>query len=185
VNGREGARAGTWREGGRAGKRRAGSSLVVVLAAAAVLLAGCSGPAAYSFGQYPTTTTPGVTLATEHSPVGPIVATGSGYTLYDFVPDSPDHSACVSATCVLLWPPVTVTGKPTVGSGLRAALVTTFRRGDGSTQVSYGGHPLYRWNGDTQQGMVTGQGVVNEGGAWYVVAASGKQVTTSFTIGGP
>jgi predicted lipoprotein with Yx(FWY)xxD motif len=163
---------------------RARWSPAALLGTCAVALAACGGPAAYSFGQYPTTTTPGVTLATERSPVGPILATGKGYTLYDFVPDTPDHSACVSATCVLLWPPLTVTGTPTLGAGLHAALVTTFRRGDGTTQVSYGGHPLYLWNGDSRPGMVTGQGVVNEGGAWYVVAPSGQQITTSFSIGG-
>jgi predicted lipoprotein with Yx(FWY)xxD motif len=165
------------------GHRRVRAIAAVLLLAA--LAAGCGGASDFSFGQYPTTTTPGATLAIERSPVGPILATGSGYTLYDFAPDSPERSTCVSATCVLLWPPLTVTSTPTLGPGLHQSLVRTFRRADGSLQVSYGGHPLYRWNGDSSRGMVTGQAIVNEGGAWYVVTPAGKQITTAFSVGGP
>ena len=149
--------------------------------ALSILLGACGGGSPVTtFNETPTTTS-GATLAEEASPVGPILATGSGYTLYEFVPDTATKSACVSSACVFLWPPVTVTGTPTIGAGLHRALLGTLRRPDGSTQVSYGGHPLYRWNSDTKPGMTTGQALLNEGGYWYVVSPAGKPITKPFT----
>lgn len=155
--------------------------LVAFLGGAPLALAGCGGTTA-SIGSESPTTTPGVTLSTERSPGGRIVATGSGHTLYDFALDKPGHSACISPTCVGLWPPLVVATTPTVAGGLRPSLVGTIRRPDGSVQVTYGGHPLYTWIGDTQPGMVSGQGLNNEGGLWYVIAPSGRQLTTGFSV---
>ncbi|MGH9083402.1 MAG: hypothetical protein ACRDWN_08665 [Acidimicrobiales bacterium] len=49
-------------------------------------------------------------------------------------------------------------------------------------QASYGGHPLYTWKGDGKPGMITGQALLNAGGYWYVIAPSGQQITTQFTV---
>jgi predicted lipoprotein with Yx(FWY)xxD motif len=154
--------------------------------AGAVVLAACGGGPPVTTIEATPTTAAGLTLSTEPSPVGRILTTGAGATLYDFAPDTPTSSACNSASCVLVWPPLTVPADqaPTVGHGLRQSLVGEIRRSDGSTQVTYGGHPLYTWNGDTKPGMVTGQALLNEGGYWYVVAPSGKQITTPFTVDG-
>jgi predicted lipoprotein with Yx(FWY)xxD motif len=150
-----------------------------------LMLAGCAaaGVSATVRSESPTTT-PGVTLSTEHTPVGIVLATGSGRTLYDFALDSADRSACVSTTCAVLWPPLDVTGTPTLSPSLNPSLLGTIRRPDGSLQLTYGDHPLYTWVGDTQPGMVTGQALANQGGRWYVVAPSGRQITTNFTITG-
>lgn len=165
-------------------------ALALVACASALALGACGFIASGSnnaLGQYPTTTTPGVTLSTEASPVGHVLSTATGYTLYDFAPDTPTSSACVSAVCVLEWPPLTVPAgaTPTVAHGLHPSLVGTLRRSDGSVQVTYGGHPLYQWNADVRPGMITGQAIDNEGGRWYVVTPSGAQVTTPFSVGGP
>jgi predicted lipoprotein with Yx(FWY)xxD motif len=133
------------------------------------------------FNETPTTTVP-FTLSLEPSPVGPILTTGSGHTLYDFAPDTPTKSACLSSICVFLWPPLVVTGKPTVAPGLQAGLLGTLVRPDGATQVTYGGHPLYTWNSDAKAGMITGQAIDNEGGYWYVVGPNGHQITTPFSV---
>ena len=135
-----------------------------------------------AFSVTPTTST-GISLSTELSPVGRILATPAGFTLYDFTPDTPTSSACTSALCVRLWPPLVTTGPPTVGKGLDPSLVGTVRRPNGQLQVTYGGHPLYTWIGDDHPGMVTGQALLNVGGYWYVIAPSGEQVTTPFTVG--
>jgi hypothetical protein len=34
-------------------------------------------------------------------------------------------------------------------------------------------------------GLVTGQGIDQDGGPWYVIDAHGKQITTSFTVTSP
>lgn len=159
------------------------AALVYAAALCGGLLAACGG-GTVSAPSSPPTTTPGVTLSLEDSPVGRILATGTGHTLYDFALDSPRHSACTSPTCVELWPPLLVEGTPTVAKGLRASLVGTLKRPGGELQVTYGGHPLYTWSGDTKAGMVTGQALDNAGGPWYVIDAAGRQITTPFTVSG-
>jgi hypothetical protein len=57
-------------------------------------------------------------------------------------------------------------------------------RPDGSTQLSYGGHPLYTYNNDVKPGMVTGQAIDQDGGLWYVLNPEGKQITTGFAVQG-
>jgi predicted lipoprotein with Yx(FWY)xxD motif len=157
-------------------------ALAAGVAAAALLLAACDGGAGVSTVSAPPTTNPSVTISTEPSPVGPVLATGTGHTLYDFAPDTPTQSTCITSICVELWPPLLVTGTPTVGKGLRASLVGTIRRPDGTLQATYGGHPLYTWKGDSQPGMITGQALLNAGGYWYVVSPSGQQITEQFTV---
>lgn len=153
------------------------------LAICGLILGACSsGITAASFTVTPTTTT-GVTLSTERSPAGQILATPSGSTLYDFTPDTPTSSACTKGLCVRLWPPLTTPSTtPTVGKGLHRDLVGTIRRPNGQLQVTYGGHPLYTWIGDTTAGMITGQALLNVGGYWYVIAPTGRQVKTQFRV---
>jgi predicted lipoprotein with Yx(FWY)xxD motif len=133
----------------------------------------------------PPTTDVSLTLTLQHSPVGPILATGAGNTLYDFAPDTPTQSACVNAGCVLQWPPLIESGPVELGKGLDPSLVGTLKRPGGSTQISYGGHPLYTYNLDIAPGMVTGQAIDQDGGLWYVINAKGQQITTSFSVTGP
>ncbi len=155
---------------------------LVAAAVLALVATGCSG--AMPVAQTPTTSQPrgGPTLKLIHSPLGPIVATGAGYALYDFTPDTSTTSNCVSATCVYEWPPYTVRGSPTLGPGLDPSLVGTIVRTGAEHEVTYGGHPLYRWYNDTKPGMITGQAIYNQGGWWYVVDASGQQLTKRFTV---
>jgi len=133
----------------------------------------------------PPTTDPSLTLTLQKSPAGPILATGNGDTLYDFVPDTPTHSACINDGCVFQWPPFVVNGPVRVQKGLDPSLVWTLKRPDGSRQLSYGGHPLYTYNLDVTPGMVTGQAIDQNGGLWYVLGRSGNQITTSFSVQSP
>jgi hypothetical protein len=59
-------------------------------------------------------------------------------------------------------------------------------RSDGSKQVTYDGHPLYYFAGDSSSGMATGQGSDEFGAKWWLVSPSGSDVTaavSSFTVG--
>jgi predicted lipoprotein with Yx(FWY)xxD motif len=132
----------------------------------------------------PPTTDPALTLTTQHSPVGLVLATGAGNTLYDFVPDSPTHSACLNDGCVYQWPPLLVSGPVSVGPGVNRSLVGTLRRPDGTMQVSYRGHPLYTYRLDVTPGMVTGQAIDQDGGPWYVLSPAGSEIKTTFTVSG-
>jgi predicted lipoprotein with Yx(FWY)xxD motif len=155
------------------------------LAVLALALSACSGGGNVTTLSAPPTTDTSLTLTLQRSPAGPILATGGGNTLYDFVPDTPTHSACLNDGCVFQWPPLIRSGPVRVGRGVDPALVGTLRRPDGSTQLSYGGHPLYSYNLDVTAGMVTGQGIDQDGGLWYVLDARGKQVITAFSVGSP
>lgn len=130
----------------------------------------------------PPTTDRSLTLTIQHTPAGPILATGNGDTLYDFVPDTPRTSACTNDGCVFQWPPLILTGTISVGPGVNRKLVGTLKRPDGSTQLSYGGHPLYTYNLDVKPGMVTGQAIDQDGGPWYVLTPAGEEIHTAFTV---
>jgi predicted lipoprotein with Yx(FWY)xxD motif len=150
----------------------------------ALVLAACNNQNSTTLSAPPTTDV-SLTLTLQKSPVGPILATGGGDTLYDFAPDTPTHSACLNDGCVFQWPPLIKSGPIGLGRGLDPAQVGTLRRPDGSTQISYGGHPLYTYNLDVTPGMVTGQAIDQDGGLWYVINADGKQITTSFAVTSP
>jgi outer membrane biosynthesis protein TonB len=66
-------------------------------------------------------------------------------------------------------------GTPTATSGANAALLGTSKRADGTTQVTYNGHPLYRFVKDQNAGETNGQGVTAFGGSWFAVTVGGNQ----------
>jgi predicted lipoprotein with Yx(FWY)xxD motif len=109
------------------------------------------------------------------SRLGRILVDSKGITLYDFPPDRGTKSVCYGA-CAALWPPLVTHGKPVAGAGARAALLGTTKRKDGKLQVTYGGHPLYYFVSDRKPGQVTGQGVDQFGGPWWVLSAAGKEI---------
>jgi predicted lipoprotein with Yx(FWY)xxD motif len=109
---------------------------------------------------------------------GTILVTGSGMTLYMLTGDSPTKSICNGA-CTAIWPPLTTTGAPAAGAGVDATLLATITRSNGSRQVSYDGHPLYTYSGDTAAGDVNGEGIHHFGGTWYVLGPSGQPVTAA------
>ena len=76
-----------------------------------------------------------------------------------------------------MWPPLLTSGPAPVTTGAaQASLVGTSPRADGTRQVTYDGHPLYYFAGDKAPGDVTGQGIHNFGGGWYVVAPGGDEI---------
>ncbi len=158
--------------------------LPAALVALALVATACNNQNSTTLSATPTTDV-SLTLTLQNSPVGPILATGGGDTLYDYLPDTPTHSACLNDGCVFQWPPLVQSGPIRLGPGLHRSLVGTLRRPDGSTQISYGGHPLYTYNLDVTPGMVTGQAIDQDGGLWYVINGRGKQITTSFAVTSP
>jgi predicted lipoprotein with Yx(FWY)xxD motif len=104
------------------------------------------------------------------SDIGSILTDADGMTLYMFKPDTQDASACTEG-CAQAWPPLTVEGTPAGGDGVDPALLGTAPRDDGSAQVTYNGHRLYRYSGDSAPGDTTGHGV---GDVWYALTASGE-----------
>ncbi|HEX2348404.1 MAG TPA: hypothetical protein VHI51_08215 [Ktedonobacterales bacterium] len=89
------------------------------------------------------------------------LADSSGKTLYYFTPDSASSATC-SGSCAQLWPPLTASGAP-MGTSLSGTL--TMISSNNGSQVTYNGHPLYRYSGDQSQSDTKGEGLF---GKWYV-----------------
>jgi predicted lipoprotein with Yx(FWY)xxD motif len=116
-----------------------------------------------------------LTVATSEGIEGSFLADSAGTSLY-FLEGDTDGSKCVDA-CTSTWPPFLVEGAmPNQSPGLDAALVGVVTRPDGSTQVSYGGHPLYRYSGDSGIGSTAGHGVEDQWGHWYLVTPAGGEL---------
>ncbi len=150
-------------------------------AAGTVLLAAAStiGPAAASAAAYhssPAAAGATVSLAAISGIPGKALVGSNRHTLYLFEADTNGQSTCTGA-CAAAWPPDTVAGMPTAGSGVNQALLGTVKRSDGTTQVTYNHHPLYYFAGDTSAGTANGQGSTAFGAGWFVVNASGNKIS--------
>jgi predicted lipoprotein with Yx(FWY)xxD motif len=117
----------------------------------------------------------GALVALGKTPLGKVLVDARGRTLYLFDKDTRGRSACYGA-CVAYWPPLLSTAKPRAARGVHASLLGVIKRADGKRQVTYGGHPLYTFVGDTRAGQATGEGLTDFGAAWDAVAASGRSV---------
>ena len=123
----------------------------------------------------PAASTGGATVSLgKNDQLGSFLVDDKGMTLYLFTKDTPNTSVCYDK-CATAWPPLLTTGDPVAGEGVDASLFGTTNRTDGTVQVTYNGWPLYYYEKDKAPGDVTGQDV---GGVWYVVSATGDQVTT-------
>ena len=116
-----------------------------------------------------------VTVKAVSSNLGTLLTDGQGKTLYLFEKDQPGMSACVGA-CLGAWPAFTTTGPAQAGAGVSPSLLTTIQRSDGTTEVTYNGHPLYYYAGDSNPGDTTGQGLNQFGASWYVVSPNGSKI---------
>lgn len=147
-------------------------------AAAAVLLVAVSAATASPEA----TTSATATVKVAHRSLGKILVDSKGRTLYLFKKDSRNKSACFGA-CADNWPPLRVSRKPTAGRGVRKGLLGSIKRG-AKRQVTYNGHPLYRFVADASAGDVNGQGINAFGARWYVVSPAGRAITSAPPGGG-
>jgi predicted lipoprotein with Yx(FWY)xxD motif len=165
---------------------------------AALLVAACSSAASSSTGaaaagpaagasssSSSASASGGTVIETASSSAGTFLTNGSGRAVYLWVKDTGDMSNC-SGACAGAWPPVTTTGSATASGGAKASDLGTITRSDGTKQVTYDGHPLYYFSGDSGPGTASGQGSDGFGAKWWLVAPTGSDVTasvTSFTPG--
>jgi predicted lipoprotein with Yx(FWY)xxD motif len=117
----------------------------------------------------------GAKVATASSKLGQILVDKRGRTLYLFARDRHGKSSC-SGLCAGYWPALTTKGKPRAVGGARKALLGTTRRKDGRLQVTYRGHPLYRFSGDRAAGQTSGEGLTDFGGGWWAVSPAGNKI---------
>ena len=116
------------------------------------------------------------TVKTRSVSLGKILVNGSSQTLYLFEKDKNGKSAC-SGACATNWPPLLTKGTPKGSGGVKSSLLGTTKRSDGTTQVTYNKHPLYRFKGDANKvGATKGQELDAFGAEWYVVGTNGKKI---------
>jgi predicted lipoprotein with Yx(FWY)xxD motif len=101
--------------------------------------------------------------------LGDVLVDSAGMTLYLFDNDSGGESTCYDQ-CAATWPPLLGSGAE-AGDGADQALLGVIERTDGSQQVTYAGHPLYYFAGDSGPGDVAGQAIQD---IWWVVSPSGE-----------
>ena len=137
----------------------AAAMAVAALALLGVAVAGASPPAPAGTGaDLKTTVIGGATVLTN----------ARGFTLYWFAPDTPTTSKCYGS-CAAYWPPVTGTVPASPGLPGRIGTIT---RTSGSRQLTYNGHPLYTYIGDTAPRQAKGNNLDLNGGLWHEVRVS-------------
>jgi predicted lipoprotein with Yx(FWY)xxD motif len=115
-------------------------------------------------------------LQLRHTALGSILVNGGGHTVFAFTRDSRNHDRCAgTAGCTGIWPMVTTTGTPTLGPGVKRSLLGTIKVA-GARQVTYAGHPLYTYIGDSGPGDTSYVGQSQFGGRWFALNATGHIV---------
>jgi predicted lipoprotein with Yx(FWY)xxD motif len=110
--------------------------------------------------------------------LGTVLVNSNGMTLYLFEADTGSTSTC-TGECAGIWPALTTTGAPTGTMGASSSKLGTTTRDDGTTQVTYNGHPVYLYSGDTAAGQANGEGINHFGGLWYAVSTAGTAAMPS------
>jgi predicted lipoprotein with Yx(FWY)xxD motif len=165
--------------------------MAIGAAAGALLLVGCGGDdddsgEAGAAASVPSTTAPtttaapastaaGTTIKTGDSQFGDVLFDGDDQAIYYFDKESGSKSECYGA-CAEAWPPVLTKGEPQAGNGVDAGLLGTTKRDDGTTQVTYDGHPLYLYAHEGPN-QVTCHDVSEFGGLWLAVQPNGQAVS--------
>ncbi|MDX6231475.1 MAG: hypothetical protein QOH68_426 [Nocardioidaceae bacterium] len=121
----------------------------------------------------PTSPTAGTEIVVADSQYGPMLFSKGKQAIYLFDVETTDEPRCYD-DCAEAWPPVLTAGEPVAGEAVKASLLGTTERSDGTTQVTYGGHPLYYYAHE-DPGEVECHDIFLNGGTWYVVRPDGKR----------
>ena len=140
-----------------------GAALGVVVAALAASALAASSTAAH--------------LTVHSTEFGKAVFGPNGKVVYVFGADRGSTSHCYGA-CAAAWPPVTTSSARIAVDGAAAGSLTgEITRAGGVHQLTYAGHPLYRFAGDSSPGATNGQGSEAFGARWDVLTPAGQEVT--------
>jgi predicted lipoprotein with Yx(FWY)xxD motif len=112
-----------------------------------------------------------VVSSAEKAKVGSVIVDAQGRTLYRFTAEAQGVPVC-TGDCVDTWPPALASSS----TGLPKHVATVKRPDGGQLQLTYDGHPLYRYAGDQSKADANGEGV---GGQWFVVKAGGESKSQS------
>ena len=165
---------------------RSTSRLPLALAAVGLFAVACGGSSSGSNARVASNNPPSsaganagakVAITTHKGPAGTYLTDAQGKSLYMFALDAGGQSMC-SGACATSWPPLTGASAQTSGAA-NAAQTATVHRGDGTTQITYAGHPLYYYAGDASPGDTNGQGLDMDGGKWWLLDPAGKPISAA------
>lgn len=135
--------------------------------------AGSSASTASSSSSTQSSASTTLAVATDKKLNKPIIVDGSGKAVYLYEPEGNSTTSQVPAGIKGNWPPVTASGSATVSADLDSSKVGTSTQSDGTTQVTYNGHLLYLFVGDTAPAEANGQAL---GGIWFVLSPDGEKI---------
>lgn len=131
-------------------------------------------PAAVEPAPQPTATSAATVAVDTLEGAGAYLTDAEGRALYLLEGESADESRCYDA-CAAEWPPfLAENGAPPANAVGLDAEFGTLQRTDGTTQLTYGGHPLYYYHDDVEPGQTTGHDVTDQWGEWYLVTPAGE-----------
>jgi predicted lipoprotein with Yx(FWY)xxD motif len=159
---------------------------LIATVALGLAIAGCGGGGTSTAAMKPTTSSgqPAALGVATAPKLGHILVDSRGRTLYLFEADTGTRSTCNGA-CAIEWPPLTAGHMPPVsGSGVDAAKTGLTTRTGGGRQITYNGHPLYRFEGDHRAGDTNGQGITAFGGSWVAISPEGNATSGSASSSG-
>ncbi|HEY0317727.1 MAG TPA: hypothetical protein VGC49_05480 [Solirubrobacterales bacterium] len=151
------------------------SAAALSLAVIALIVAGCGGSSSMSSSTSSGQASKGA--AAGKSEPGAVLVDSEGLTVYDFAKDKGTTSSCYGA-CAEAWPPVTAAAAP-IGGGAMSSKLGKTRRQDGTSQLTYAGHPLYTFVEDSKPGETNGNGVTAFGAEWHALDGTGSAVGAS------
>jgi predicted lipoprotein with Yx(FWY)xxD motif len=166
-------------------KTKAGATVAAIGVAALVAACGSSGHsnhAASVSGTPASDRTLQISVVSGHD--GRYLAGANDHAVYLWVADGHDKSRCTSGACAKYWPAVLTKSTASAGPGVKSSDLGTIAHKGGERQVTYDGHPLYYFAGDTARGMTKGQGSNGFGAKWWLVSPSGSAITHSASAGG-
>ncbi len=115
----------------------------------------------------------GTTIKTGNSEYGPMLFDSRGQAIYIFELEESSKAECYGS-CAKSWPPVLTDGDPVASGNVDAKLLGTTKRTDGTTQVTYNGHPLYFYANE-KPGEVECHNIKTHGGLWWVIQPNGTR----------
>ncbi len=115
----------------------------------------------------------GTIIKTGNSQYGPMLFDSSGQAIYIWQLEDSSTPECYG-DCAKEWPPVITNGTPIATAGVNSKLLGTTERTDGTTQVTYNGHPLYFYAHE-KAGEVECHNVRTHGGLWWVIQPNGDR----------
>ena len=115
----------------------------------------------------------GQKIIAAESNFGTILFDDSGQAIYLFDVETTSRPRCYGR-CADAWPPVLTDGAPLAGRQVEDALLGTTQRTDGTTQVTFDGHPLYFYAHEGKY-EVKCHDIFLNGGNWYAVQPDGRR----------